>query len=153
MKITILRRMKSKCVFIISLIIYMLTALAGYLFAGIYLFRPEFMPYHEAAVGMPWHEVPSEYQILIIALLRVSGGGWLSASIAITVLVVYLIRGGGYWAHYGLQAIALSVLTPSFIAALYVRQNTAANTPYLLAGLLIALLIVVIILVQVFKQR
>jgi hypothetical protein len=153
LKITILRRMKNKAVFIICLIIYIITALAGLLFAGMYLFRPEFMPYHEVAVGMPWHEVPAEFRILIIALLRVSGGGWLATSVGISVLTVYLLRGGGYRAHYALQAIALSALVPTFIATLYVRQNTTANPPYLLAGVLIGLMVVVIMLVQIYKQK
>jgi hypothetical protein len=35
-------------------------------FGLIYLFRPEFMPYHAVAVGMPWAEVSPSFQVLIL---------------------------------------------------------------------------------------
>ena len=67
--------MKIKAITIINAVLFIITTLSGFLFAGMYLFRPDFMPYHEVAIGMPWKDLPAELQVLIIALLRVGGGG------------------------------------------------------------------------------
>ena len=72
----------------ISFICYGLVALLGFVFAFIYLSRSEFMPYHADAVGMDWNEVDTNMQVLIIALMRVSGGGWLATSLSISFLLV-----------------------------------------------------------------
>ena len=145
--------MKYKSIIIINTIVFVITTLAGFLFAGMYLFRPEFMPYHEVAVGMPWSEVPPEFQILIIALMRVGGGGWLATSVGMSILLLWPYRFGKFWPNYGIAAIALSALIPTFIATLYVRQNTPANPPWLLAAILIVLIIITIILSISFKKR
>lgn len=145
--------MKYKAITIINSIIFILTALAGFLFAGMYLFRPEFMPYHEVAVGMPWTEVPPELQVLIIALMRVGGGGWLATSVGVSILLIWPFRYGKFWPNYGIPAIALSALIPTFIATLYVKQNSSANPPWLLAAILIVMLVISLLLSMIFKKR
>jgi hypothetical protein len=145
--------MKYRLVTIINTIIFILTTLAGFLFAGMYLFRPEFMPYHEVAVGMPWNEVPPEFQILIIALMRVGGGGWLATSAGMSILLLWPYRYGKFWPNYAIPIIALSALIPTFMATLYVKQSTSANPPWLLAAILIGLIIISIVLSIIFKKR
>jgi hypothetical protein len=145
--------MKYRGVTIINAILFIITTLAGLLFAGMYLFRPEFMPYHAVAVGMPWSDVSPEFQILIIALLRVGGGGWLATSVGMSILLLWPFRYGKFWPNYAISAIALSALIPTFIATLYVKQNTSANPPWLLAAILIGLMVITIILSIVFKKR
>ena len=71
----------------ISFISYVLVGLLGFAFAFIYLFRSEFMPYHAVAVGSDWNDIDHGMQILILALMRVSGGGWLATAISITIPV------------------------------------------------------------------
>ena len=42
-------------------------ALLGTLGFGVtYVLRPEFMPYHAEAVGLPWTRVAQPYQVLIL---------------------------------------------------------------------------------------
>jgi hypothetical protein len=145
--------MKYRSITIINTIFFIVTTLAGLLFAGMYLFRPEFMPYHEVAIGMPWKDVPPEFQVLIIALLRVGGGGWLATSVGMSILLLWPYRFGKFWPNYAIPSIALSALIPTFMATLYVRQNTQANPPWLLAAILIGLMILTIILSIIFKKR
>jgi hypothetical protein len=145
--------MKYKAITIINTIFFIITTLAGFLFAGMYLFRPDFMPYHAVAVGMPWADVPAEFQILIIALMRVSGGGWLATSAGMTILLIWPYRFGKFWPNYGIPAIALSALIPTFIATIYVKQNSPANPPWLLAAILIGVMFITIILSVIFRKR
>ena len=49
---------------------YLIALLLLAIFGLIYLFRPQFMPYHGDAVGMSWEEVPHAFRILIIALMK-----------------------------------------------------------------------------------
>jgi hypothetical protein len=48
------------------------------IFAIVYLFRSEFMPYHSVAVGMSWSEVDPAFQVVILALMRATGGACLA---------------------------------------------------------------------------
>ncbi len=57
---------------IISLTCFIIVMLIGLLFAGMYLFRKKFMPYHADAVGKSWNELDREIRVLIIALMRVA---------------------------------------------------------------------------------
>ena len=65
--------------------------LLGFLFlitlALIYLFRSEFMPYHAVAVGQSWDDVDPAFQILILALMKVAGGGWFATAVATIILL------------------------------------------------------------------
>ena len=138
--------MKGKIVRIVCIVIYAITALSGFGFAGVYLFRLEFMPYHEVAVGHPWAEVPEGYQVLILALMRVAGGGWLAASLSMTALLLFPCRKGHYWSYIVIPVIGLAVMLPTFIATLHVKFESPANPPYLFAGLISALLILALVL-------
>src|SRR4051794_29416038 len=73
-------------------------------FAAIYLLRPRFMPYHEIAVGMRWEEVGRPFQILILGLMRVVGGGLLSAAFIGAILLFWPFRRGISWARWAIPA-------------------------------------------------
>ena len=145
--------MENKTVKIICIIIYCIAAITGFVFAIMYLFRVEFMPYHEVAIGRPWTEISEEYRVLILALMRVSGGGYVASSVGILLLLFIPLRNGKYWPYLGIPAIGLSALIPTLIATLYVKEHSSAIPPYLLAFALIILLITTIILALIYKKR
>jgi hypothetical protein len=91
-----------------------------------YIFRPEFMPYHSDAVGMTWQDVPSPFKILILALMKACGGGMLSAGVAIAILAAKPFRKKERWAIYGIPAVGITASAPSIWATLYVAANTPA---------------------------
>lgn len=145
--------MTNKAVKIICIIIFWITTIAGFIFAAMYLFRPEFMPYHEVAIGKPWNEMNEEYRVLIIALMRVSGGGWLATAVGMLLLLLIPFRKGRYWAYFGIPTIGLAALVPTFLATIIVKTRSAAVPPYILAAILIGLLIISIILSLLFKKK
>ena len=108
---------------------YLLDLLLLTVFALMYLLRSEFMPYHADAVGQSWAEVGPAFQILISALMKVTGGGWLATAIAIGVLLFIPFRKGMRWAYWAIPAIGLPISLSSLYATIYVAHNTPASPP------------------------
>ena len=125
----------------ISFGLYSLVAAIALVFAMMYLIRPKFMPYHSAAVGLAWTEVDEGFRILIIALLRVAGGGFLAASSATIFLLLIPFRSGELWANWALLAVGLASAVPTLIATILVKLKTPASPPWIAAVIAIVLLI------------
>ena len=52
------------------------------------------MPYHSEALGSSWSDVEPKTQVLILALMRVAGGGFLATGLAISILLIIPFRAG-----------------------------------------------------------
>jgi len=130
----------------ISLICYALIGLLGFVFASMYLFRHEFMPYHAVAVGKSWDQVDPAMRVLILALMRVSGGGWLATSVSITLMLIGRLRFKKIYFGFTLVMTGLAALIPTLIATLYVRFNSPADPPTIAAILGIIVLVAALIL-------
>ncbi len=130
----------------ISLSCYVLVAMLGFTFAFVYLTRPEFMPYHADAVGMEWNEVDANMKVLIIALMRVSGGGWLATSLSISFLLIAGRKFKKPWLKLALVSVGFAALIPSLWATLYVKSNSPADPPWLAAVVAIVFLLVAMVL-------
>jgi len=64
----------------LAAIVYGINALASLVLGITYLVKSSFMPYHNAALAQSWPESKSTIQVLILALMRVTGGGWIPNS-------------------------------------------------------------------------
>ena len=137
---------------IVIMICYLLVALLGILFAYMYLFRNEFMPYHSVAVGKSWAEVDPVMQVLILALMRVSGGGWLALSFALIFFSILTYRRNNIKLDLAGLIIGWSILIPTLYATLYVRSHSPADPPWIAAALAIAVLGIGFIL-AIFKDK
>lgn len=125
---------------------HLTVALIFLLFGTIYLFRSEFMPYHAVAIGQEWSQLQASFQILIIALMKVVGGGWLASGLAISILLAFPFREGARWAHWAIPCIGLVSILPSLYATILVAQSTPASPPWKVATIGVALLVVGLIL-------
>ncbi len=108
---------------------YFLTGLLLLGFGVAYLFRQEFMPYHSAAVGLPWADVPSNFQILILALMKAVGGAIIAVAFAFYAVLLVPFRGSARWALWALPILALVQSAAAFYPMSYVAFNTTANPP------------------------
>jgi len=114
--------------------VFTLAGSAVLLFFGIiYLLRPRFMPYHEAAAQKKWSELAPEIRVLILALMRTVAGGFIAAAFVITLLQLEFNRSHSRW-------IALAILITGAIlcgcilyATLLVRIKTKGRPPTLTA--------------------
>lgn len=131
---------------LISFISYSLVALVSILFGLIYLIRNEFMPYHSKAIGSSWSDVERNLQVLIIALMRAAGGGFLATGLAILILLIVPWRAGDTWSIYAIPTIGLCGSLGTLYATLLVKTKTPGTPPVILSLLAIALTIIGFIL-------
>lgn len=61
-------------------------------FGLIYLTAAEFMPYHSQALSIDWVDLDTNYQTLLLALIKMCGAGGLAAGIVNLAFVVYFFR-------------------------------------------------------------
>jgi hypothetical protein len=128
--------------FLISSSCYGLVALISILFGSIYLLKNEFMPYHREAVGRSWSELEPNFQVLIIALMRAVGGGFLATGLTIFILLLIPWRAGDTWSIYAIPAIGLCTLLGTLSATLLVKTKTPGKPPVGLSLLALALTVI-----------
>jgi hypothetical protein len=61
---------------------FALNAALGLAFGIVYLVSPAAMPYHEAAMKVAFAALPPGEQAVLLALMRVAGGGFVAAALA-----------------------------------------------------------------------
>lgn len=108
-----------------------LLVLAG--FGVVYLLRPSFMPYHAVAVGMPWAQVPPPFQVLILALMKVAGTGFLTIVVLEYIILFIPFRQGAAWARWTLPLGGILICGGTLYVTLYVATHSPANPPWYLA--------------------
>lgn len=82
------------------------------------------------------------YQILVLALMKAAGGGWLSISIAVSILLFGPFRQGVRWTFWAIPAIGLPALVVNLYITIYVTLKTPGNPPWQLNAVGIILLFI-----------
>jgi len=109
---------------------YLLMLILCGVFGLLYLFSTQFMPYHAVAVGVTWKDLAPAYRILILALMKAVGAGFLGSLIAGLFILFIPFRSGFPWANWALLIIGLVISIPSLYAMLTVRWFTPASPPW-----------------------
>ena len=94
--ITAMMRMKA------ALAIYIVLGAVNIVLGVRYFSSKEFMSYHSQAVGAPWHEVDLGTQTLILALMKVAGGGWITLGFFTIILALAAFKTGSAVARWTL---------------------------------------------------
>ena len=113
-------------------------ALGIYLVAGAvdvglgatYFSSKQFMSYHAEAVSAPWQELDAGIQTLILALMRLAGGGWFALGFFTIVMALAALRTRSVLVRWTLPAGTLIAWSASFSATWGVYQATGAATPW-----------------------
>ena len=87
------------------------------------------MPYHEQALETNSDDLDPRYHLVFKAMMRVIGGGFFSATIAIIVFLSSPTHLFSPWGRIALPVIVLPVSAGSIIATLKVKRNTRAEAP------------------------
>jgi hypothetical protein len=115
--------------FSLSSISYSIVAIVLLGFGAVYLTRNQFLPYHGQAIGLSWSQVDPNLQILILALMRVAGTGFVVAGLAMLVLLLIPWRAGETWSLYAIPAISFCACFGSIYATFLVKTKTPGTPP------------------------
>ena len=126
----------------ISFISHSLVALVLILFGFIYLIRDRFMPYHSEALGLSWSDLEPNKQVLILALMRATGGGFLATGLAMFILLIIPFRAGDTWSIVAIPIISLCNFFGTLYATLLVKTRTTGNPPVILSFIALVLTII-----------
>src|SRR5690349_23262009 len=125
--------------------IYLLLALTGAAWGTGFLLRSEFTPYHRAAAGVPWSEVPANFQVVILALTKLAGGLWVAVSLCVLVLLWFPFRQGARWAVWAVPLLLLAELLAPMPAMIHLTTHTSATPPWTLTLGSIAMTLVALV--------
>lgn len=114
----------------LALAIYLVVGTIDIVLGVIYFSSKQFLSYHAQAVGAPWQEMHANVQTLILALMKVAGGGWCALGFFTIVLALAAFRTGSAVARWTLPTGTLVFYFASFVATWGVYQETGAPTPW-----------------------
>jgi hypothetical protein len=94
------------------------------------LFFNKFIPFHEKAAGKPLGHFDNGLQSVIIALMRVSGLGFLVVSLLLIILPITNYYAQNTFIKYVVPAIALMYCSGLFLINFQLYSKTGADTPW-----------------------
>ena len=110
--------------------IYLVIGAVNIVLGITYFSSKQFLSYHAQAVGAPWQDVDLGVQTLILALMKVAGGGWLALGFFTIILALAAFKTRSAVARWTLPAGTLIFYLASFAATWGVYQATGAPTPW-----------------------
>jgi hypothetical protein len=94
------------------------------------LFFKKFIPFHEQAAGKPLESLDLPIQHVIIALMRVSGLGFLVVALLLCIFPVVNYFRPDAFAKYAVPAISFLYCSGLFVTNYYLHKQTKAKTPW-----------------------
>jgi hypothetical protein len=126
--------------------IYLLLTLAGAAWGIGFLLRSEFTPYHGAAAGVPWSDVPANFQIVMLALTKLAGGLWVASALCVLVLLLIPFRQGARWTLWAVPMLMLAQYVAPMPAMTHLTANSPSSPPWALTtGCIIATLVALVV--------
>ena len=118
-----------------------IAALVGVAFGLRYLTARAWTSYHAAVAGRGWEDLDPNLQAIVLGLVRIAGGCFLTLGFAIGFLTLAW-AGGAAWAPWAILTITATGLGPAFVTAIKLRDiRPDAGAPVLPALLAFGLVI------------
>ena len=99
-------------------------------FGLVYLLRNSFMPYHSVAISLKWEEFDAAMQVLLLALMRATSGGFIAVAFAIAFLQFKFTVTKLPWLPIFVLTLGTISMLCSAYATLLVMFHTAAKPPF-----------------------
>ncbi|MDJ0993130.1 MAG: hypothetical protein QNI90_06125 [Dinoroseobacter sp.] len=122
--------------------IYLVVGLVNLIMGVIYFSSNEFLSYHSQATGASWDEVDPSTQTLILALMKLAGGGWLALGFFTISLTLAELRKSNSFARWILPIGTILFYLVSFVVTWGIYRNTGAASPWAPSLAMIALALV-----------
>ncbi len=117
----------------ISQLCYLLIGV-GYTILGIlYTFASSVKSYHLDAMETTWNQIALGQQVVMMAIMRGSGSGFIAAGFAILILLFIPFKKGENWARWSIFFISMIEGLPTIYSAMQVKQYTPGDPPLFLA--------------------
>lgn len=107
-----------------------------------YLLCQTIMPYHEEAIGMEWIDIPIASQLLLQALIKAAGGGFLVTGVAVLIILVIPFRNGEKWPIWAIPLLVALWTVPAAYGGFQAARGTNASIPWWMLGVVLALTVV-----------
>lgn len=99
-------------------------------FAVTYLSRSQFMSHHAEAINRPWQALDANLQLLLLALIRLIGWGWLAIACAGAVMLQQLVALNMPLSMLvTLQFFCLLAITPVIAVSSQIKRSTNSSPP------------------------
>jgi uncharacterized membrane-anchored protein len=115
---------------IIPSILYFIIGCVSMIMAVKSLSSKQFLPFHQKAYGKRWDDVDKNLQDVIIALLRITGLGFLIVSLLMLSFPVVSYFNSNLYVKYAIPTIALIYCTGLFLINFSLFKKTKAETPW-----------------------
>jgi hypothetical protein len=114
----------------IAFFIYYSLAVTSLFLGTIYLLSPQFMWYHSQAIEMDWIDLSPPLQILLLALMKVTGAGWVALGVSLLILLHFGFLRGHSWSRWAIPLIGLIFYGPTLYVTIWVTLNTPGTAPW-----------------------
>ena len=96
----------------------------------LYVTTPTFMPYHAAALGATWNDLPSHYQGFLLGVLKGMGAGSIAVTLALGIMILIPLRHGAPWARWAVPIVGVTFTVLTAYAAFTIDTRTPADPPW-----------------------
>ena len=115
---------------ILPLILYVAIGCVSLLMAIKSIFSRKFLPFHEEAYGKKWETIESNLQLVFLALLKISGLGFLVIALLLLSAPVFNYFKPNLYFQYFVPFIAFLFSLGLFIFNYFLAKRTNAKTPW-----------------------
>ena len=119
---------------------YLLPALGLGAWGIMFVLRREFMPYHSAAVGMPWSAVPGTFQILLLGLIKLAGGAFFTLAAALVIILLIPFRQGHRWTLWAAPSLGIVCCLGLWNAMAFIALNSPGSPPWSITAVAVVLI-------------
>jgi hypothetical protein len=135
---------------IIPVFLYMIVGIISLTMAYKNIFSTKFIPFQEQAAGKSWNDIEKGIQFVIIALMKVSGLGFLVVALLLMIFPFVSYFYNNPFVQYAIPAISLLYCFGLFLFNYHLYVQTKVKTPWkrsLYAATIIGLSIILSLLI------
>jgi len=134
---------------VITIVLYGFVGAVSLKMAFKNLFSKKYLSFHEKAAGRSWEEIDKPLQVVILAVMKISGLGFLMIAILLLIFPVVNQFIHSEFLRYSIPIIAFLFCTGLFLVNYNLYKQTNTNTPWkrsllamiaIVAGIIISLL-------------
>ena len=134
---------------VITIVLYGFVGAVSLKMAFKNLFSKKYLSFHEKAAGRSWEEIDKPLQVVILAVMKISGLGFLMIAILLLIFPVVNQFINSEFLRYSIPIIAFLFCTGLFLVNYNLYKQTNTNTPWkrsllamiaIVAGIIISLL-------------